>query len=118
VSTSLAVEPSQTFLTTDGRKWFALPQDLSLPIRAKLTPLPLDAIAQNRALFSLRESCKQRVLVRFQCEALVKYKGLLHYKRLRGSTVTLSCPNAQQAELAIQAILRFAQSLDGKWLCE
>jgi hypothetical protein len=107
-----------TFLTTDGRKWFALPDDLTIPIRAKLAPLPDDAVAMNRAIFGLRESRGRRILVRVSTETHVSYKGSYHYKRIRGYACTLSCPNTKQAELALGAVFKFMQSLDGKWLCE
>lgn len=38
------------------------------------------------------------------------------YKRLRCASVLCSAPNAEQAELFIQAIHDFAASLNGKWL--
>jgi hypothetical protein len=118
VAVGEVLSQDSTYLTPDGRIWFQLPQDLSLPIKTKLTPVPADAIAQNRALFSLRELRGQRVLVRLTCDVMVTYKGTQHYKRLRGCALTLSCPNGAQAELAIKAILNFGASLDGKWLCE
>jgi hypothetical protein len=35
---------------------------------------------------------------------------------MKKCSVTVACPTPEQAELAIEAILSFAQSLDGKWL--
>src|SRR5208282_2299846 len=78
--------------------------------------LPPETVAINHALLSVQESLERRVKLRFDVECKVKWRGSITYKRLRGASVLLNAPNADQAELFIQAIHNFAASLNGKWL--
>jgi hypothetical protein len=79
--------------------------------------LQTDGIALNSGLLNIREIQGKRVLVKLAFETFVRFKGKTgRYKRLRGNAVTFSCPNAQQAQLVMDAVLQFSLSLDGKWL--
>jgi hypothetical protein len=78
--------------------------------------VPPASKAVNRAILSVHESMRQRVKLRVGVEAWTSWSGQRAYKRLRGQHVLVSCPNAEQAELFIQAVHEFAMSLNGKWL--
>jgi hypothetical protein len=97
-------------------KFFIPRQDRSLPHRTRRIELALEDKLKNDARLLVRESLGQRTQLRLFFDCLTRARGRSTYKRLLGQTVYLDCPTAEQAELAIEAILSFAQSLDGKWL--
>jgi len=78
--------------------------------------LQLGERQRNRGILDVRHSLGQRTNIRIGCEGLARIGVSTGYKRLRHCAVFLSCPTPEQAELAIEAILSFAQSLDGIWL--
>lgn len=75
-----------------------------------------DEQAQNQATLGVAELLGRRTQIRISVEAWCKWSGRWRYKRLRARHVTVSCPNPEQAELFITAILGVAESLNGKWL--
>ena len=90
--------------------------DRSAPNTVKAPLLQDHERAQNRALLAVPEMLGRRTQIRISVESWCKWNGRWQYKRLRSRHVTISCPNPEQAELAIEAVLRFAQSLDSKLL--
>ena len=73
--------------------------------------------AENWAIMAASESLGRRVRVRIQPEIWVKWGARgWNYRRARQQYVTISCPSPEQAQLAIDAILCFAESLNDKWL--
>lgn len=112
----LAVEPQQPKQRHITHSYFFRREDCSYPIAAKRACMQVDSKAFNLGTLLVRESLGQRTLIRLGTECFTTRKGKRTYARLRGTNVTLSCPSSQQAELAIEAILEFAMSLDGKWL--
>lgn len=91
-------------------------QDLTQPILTMRQTLQLGERQRNRGILDVRHSLGQRTNIRIGCEGLTRIGVSTGYKRLRHCAVFLSCPTPEQAELAIEAILSFAQSLDGIWL--
>jgi hypothetical protein len=74
-----------------------------------------DEQAVNKGLLGVAEIMGRRTQIRISPEVW-KWRGRWRYKRMRARHVTISCPNPEQAEIAIEAIVRFAESLDDKWL--
>lgn len=91
-------------------------QDLTQPISAFREALQIGERARNLAKMQVRHSLGQRTNIRFGAECSTRLGESNGYRRLRHCAVVLSCPDPEQAELAIEAILAFAQSLDGIWL--
>jgi hypothetical protein len=98
------------------RKTPVVVHDLSVPNVVQVPETPDDSRAINRGMLSVPQTLARRTKVRIDAELWVKWHGRRTYKRLRGSSVLLNAPNAEQAELFIQAIHDFAASLNGKWL--
>jgi hypothetical protein len=65
---------------------------------------------------AVRESLAQRVNMRLDLEIGLTWSSKRNYRRLLGTSVQVSAPNAEQAELFIAALHEFCKSLDGKWL--
>lgn len=105
-------------ITTTIRKFFLPKEDLTSPISTRRLTLQLGDAVFNSAAIHVRQSLGQRCKIRVSFEALTRYSGRSTYRRLKNQVVYLDCPNARQAEFAIEAILSFAQSLDGIWLTE
>ena len=97
-------------------KYFIPKADLTAPFRTKRQQPLIDDAHVNHARLEVRRSLSQRCSIRLYFDCLTRYRGKSLYKRMRGTTVYVDCPTPEQAELAIEAILSFAQSLDGKWL--
>ena len=94
-----------------------LREDTSVPITVDIPRMQDATRAENRAVMAVSETLGRRVRVRIQPEIWVKWGGKRwNYRRARQRGVTVSCPSPEQAELAMEAILAFAQSLEGKWL--
>jgi hypothetical protein len=94
-----------------------LREDTSVPITVDVPHVQDATRAENRAVMAVSEILGRRVRVRIQPEIWVKWGGKRwNYRRARQRGVTLSCPSTEQAELAIEAMLRFAEVLNGKWL--
>lgn len=71
----------------------------------------------NRFTLSERELAGRRTKLRIAVDVWARNrKGGLSFQRLRGKAVLLSCPSAEQAELAIDLIRQVCASLDGKHL--
>jgi hypothetical protein len=98
------------------RTMFIRKENLSLPVSVRRESPRIEDKAQNSATLQVRHSLSQRTILRLGVEVLTKYRGKSVYRRLKMSACYLSIPTPEQAELAIEAILTFAQSLDGKWL--
>lgn len=98
------------------RNYFIPQGDLTLPHRTRRIPISTEERLQNQARLLVRHSFNQRTQLRLFFDCLTRQSGRSTYKRMLGQTVYLDCPTPEQAELAIEAILAFAQSLDGKWL--
>jgi hypothetical protein len=86
------------------------------PLVTRRPQLLVEEQLQNSALAHVRHSLGQRSKCRLAIDVLTRRNGSTVYKRLRKQTVYLSCATPEQLELAIESILAFAQSLDGKWL--
>jgi hypothetical protein len=91
-------------------------QDLNSPVAVLKSTATLFARACNSALMYVRHSLNQRTHVRMTFDAATRVCNRSVYRRLQQVGLVLDCPTPEQAELAIDAILAFAQSLDGKWL--
>jgi hypothetical protein len=94
-----------------------LHEDTGVPITVEVHDVQDETRAENRAVMAVSETLGLRVRVRIQPEIWVKWGGKRwNDRRARQCGVTMSCPSPEQAELAIEAISAFAQSLEGKWL--
>jgi len=78
--------------------------------------MPNQAKAENYGQMAVLESLARRINMRLDVEISSNCSGQRAYKRLRCASVLCSAPNAEQAELFIQAIHAFAATLNGKWL--
>jgi hypothetical protein len=90
--------------------------DLSSPTIVRLPSMPRTSRALNHGWLLVSESLAERIKLRFDVEVCGKWRGTKVYKRLRSNSLLVSAPNAEQAELFIQAMHDFAASLNGKWL--
>jgi hypothetical protein len=106
----------QTGILEHVFKYFIPKADLAAPFRSRRQKARLEDKHLNRARLEVRRSLSQRCNIRLYFDCLTRHRGQSVYKRILGNTVYLDCPTPEQAELAIEAILCFAQSLDGKWL--
>ncbi len=94
-----------------------LREDTTVPNKVDVHQVQDQTRAENRAVMAVSEILGRRVRIRIQPEIWVKWGGRRwNYRRARQCGVTVSCPSPEQAELVIQAIAAFAQSLEGKWL--
>jgi hypothetical protein len=98
------------------RTVFITKENLDGPIRTKRNCLYPEDSAWNRAVLYLRHSLAQRTQFRLDFYVLARSGARTVYKRLRKQSVFVNVGDPHQAEMAIEAILSFAQSLDGKWL--
>lgn len=98
------------------RTVFIPKQDLDGPIKTRRSDVYPEDSAWNRAVVYLRHSLGQRTQFRLDFYVLARSGARTVYKRLRKQSVFVNVGDPTQAELAIEAILSFAQSLDGKWL--
>lgn len=98
------------------RTLFIRKQLLDGPITTRRSELQPEERALNHAITHLRHSLGQRTQFRVVFDVLTRRSGRTVYKRLRKQSVFINVGDPEQAELAIEAILSFAQSLDGKWL--
>lgn len=87
--------------------------DRDAPITVRVPVVQVDEEAQNRAILGIAEILGRRTQIRIGTEVWCKWRGIWRYKRLRARHVTVSCSNPEQAELLIEAISAFAQSLEG-----
>jgi len=90
--------------------------DRNAPLAVRVPSVQADQQAQNKALLGIAEILGRRTQIRISPEVWCKWRGRWRYKRLRARHVTISCANPEQAELVMEAIVRFARSLEGKWL--
>src|SRR5215469_206489 len=90
--------------------------DRNAPNAVRVPTMQADEQAQNKAIMSIAEVLQRRTQIRISPEVWCKWRGRWRYKRLRARHVTISCANPEQAELVMEAIVRFARSLEGKWL--
>ena len=90
--------------------------DRNAPNAVRIPAMQADQQAQNKAILGVAEIMGRRTQIRISPEVWCKWRGRWRYKRLRARHVTISCPSPEQAELALQAIVGFVQSLDEKWL--
>lgn len=95
---------------------FVVPEDLSLPIAAKSPLRTIPETLSNRAQMQVRPVTGKRILCTFFVEARTIIGGKSRYRRLKQRSVTLSVGSVEECELAIDAVLAFALSLDGKHL--
>jgi hypothetical protein len=103
---------------SETSQYFLSQEDLTLPIAAKTPLCDLHAKLQNQAQMQVRILMKRRVLIRFYIEARTTIAGCSVYRRLKQRSVTLSVGSVEEAERAIDAVLSFAMSLDGKHLVD
>jgi hypothetical protein len=90
--------------------------DRDAPNAVRIPAMQADQQAQNKALLGVAEIMGRRTQIRISPEVWCKWQGRWRYKRMRARHVTISCPSPEQAELALEAIVSFAQTLEGKWL--
>jgi hypothetical protein len=98
------------------RTYMVRSEDLTAPLIVLRDGLQTLQRQVNLGLMHVRHSLRQRTNIRLTFDCLVRRERGSTYKRLSQMSARLSCPTPEQAELAIDAILAFAQSLDGKWL--
>ena len=98
------------------RTYMVRSEDLTAPLIVLRDGLQTLQRQVNLGLMHIRHSLRQRTNIRLTFDCLVRRERGSTYKRLSQMSARLSCPTPEQAELAIDAILAFAQSLDGKWL--
>ena len=90
--------------------------DRNAPNAVRIPVVQADEQAQNKAIMGIAEILGRRTQIRISPEVWCKWRGRWRYKRLRARHVTISCPNPEQADLALEAIVRFAESLESKWI--
>jgi hypothetical protein len=117
VSTSVTTlpKPRTAFHAPPVRRSIIL-YDLTAPNVVRPAQTPRDALAENRGSMHVLEALARRVNMRMEVEISARHCGRSSYKRLRCASILCSAPNAEQAELFIQAIHDFAATLNGKWL--
>ena len=109
--------PQHEALDTLSPWRFGLYEDTSAPTQSRPAIVHDVAKAFNQSLLLMPQNLARRVKLRFSPEVWIRFgRKSWYFKRLRSNSVILSCPNAEPAELAVNAILAFAASLDGKWL--
>ena len=108
----------QTGVSTHRRvtTYIVRTEDITAPLIVQRDSLETWNKMENSVRLNIRHSLSQRTNIRLQFDCLVKLDRRSAYKNLKRMSARLSCPTPEQAELAIDAILAFAQSLDGKWL--
>jgi hypothetical protein len=73
----------------------------------------------NQQVLHSNEIKGRRIRVRVGFEVWSRSKGgPMSYMRLRENHIVLSCPNARQANAAIELIRSVCKQLDGKFLAE
>jgi hypothetical protein len=100
-----------------SRNYLTFGIDRNAPITVKIPELQDHEQAQNRAIMGVAESLGRRTQIRVSADVWAKWNGRWGYRRLRARHVTINCPTPEQAQLAIETIVKFAELLDGKWLC-
>ena len=100
----------------DSVNYLTFGLDRDAPLAVRVPAMQADQQAQNKALLGIAEILGRRTQIRISPEVWCKWRGRWRYKRLRARHVTISCANPEQAELVMEAIVRFARSLEGKWL--
>lgn len=98
------------------RSFFVFAQDRTLPTRVRTEQARVETKFHNSGVMQVRHSLGQRTNLRVNFEVATRSKGTTVYRRLRQRAAFISCPNPDQAELVVDAIMAFALSLDGKWL--
>jgi hypothetical protein len=99
-----------------SRNYLTFGIDRDAPITVKTPELQDHEQAQNMAIMGVAESLGRRTQIRVSVEIWSKWNGRWQYKRFRSRHATVSCPNPEQAEIMIEAVLAFAKSVDGNWL--
>jgi hypothetical protein len=107
---------TRTLIYKHEKTYFVRAQDLRSPVSVARDNVHAITRARNRGVLEVRHSLAQRTNIRINVDCLTRVGNRTTYKRLAQLAAILSCPTPEQAELAIEAILSFAQSLDGKWL--
>jgi hypothetical protein len=87
--------------------------DRNAPLTVKVPTMQADEQATDKGLSGIAEVMGRRTQIRISPEVWCKWRGKWRYKRLRASHVTISCPDPEQAELALETIVHFAKSLAG-----
>lgn len=90
--------------------------DTDCPNIVRISPAHEPSRILNRGLMQVSCLRERRTKVRIDFEVIGSWSGQWGYKRLRQMSILLSSPNAEQAELFIDAIHEFARQLSGKWL--
>jgi hypothetical protein len=100
-------------------------EDLTHPIQcvpiydSELPSVHEAARVYNQQVLGERELKGRRTKVRVSFEGWTRSKGgPMSYMRLRENHIVLSCPNARQANAAIELIRSVCKQLDGKFLAE
>src|SRR5258707_12833077 len=115
VSICIAPTPKPRFNSHTPRKSLVI-HDLTFPNVIRNPDPPKQAQAENFGMMAVHEALARRINMRLDVEVSAIRGNARGYKRLRCASVLISAPNAEQAELFIQAIHDFAASLNGKWL--
>src|SRR5262249_5344946 len=90
--------------------------DRNAPITVKVPEVQDHEQAQNRAIMGVAESLGRRTQIRVSVDVWIKLGGRWPYKRLRARHITINCPSPEQAEIVIEAIVKFTKSIDGNLL--
>ena len=71
----------------------------------------------NSYILRERQTHSRRTVIRLAFEVYCRKSAMdMNFVRLRGRSIKLSCPNADQAELVMQTIERVIAAMDGKLL--
>jgi hypothetical protein len=100
----------------NSRNYLTFGLEREAPITVRVPVVQADEQAQNKAILGVAETLGRRTQIRLSTEVWCKWRGRWRYKRMRARHVTVNCPNPEQAELVIEAISVFSQSLEGMWL--
>lgn len=99
-----------------ARKRPFLREDTTAPIAVEVGEVQEHNRAVNRAVMTTCETLGRRVRIRFQPEIWTKWNGKWTYRRARESSVTVSCPDTEQAELVTELIAAVLTQVDGRFL--
>jgi len=100
----------------DSANYLTFGLDRNAPLAVRTPSVQADQQAQNKGIMGVAEILGRRTQIRISPEVWCKWRGRWRYKRLRARHVTISCPSPEQAELALEAVVRFAGLLDAKCL--
>lgn len=93
-----------------------LGENLSDPIVVSALDCDQAVAVRNRLFLQMPSHLGRRVRLRISPESWCKFSKNWNFYRMKQRQLILSCPNAEQAELALDAITAFVKTLNGKLL--